>query len=68
MKSALIGVILQGIFLLAGNEMCRVLAVCPACVRACPGQGAGCVRSGGWRHEEEPQLITKEECFYFQET
>lgn len=37
MKSVLIGVILKGIFLLSGNEMCTVLAVCPACVRACPG-------------------------------
>lgn len=68
MQSVLIDVILKGIFLLAGNEICTVLAVCPACVRACPGQGAGCVVSGGWRHEEEPESIRKEECFYFEET
>lgn len=39
MKSVLIGVILRGIVLLAGNEMCTVLAVCPAAV---------CVPAQGW--------------------
>lgn len=39
MKSVLVGVILRGIVLLAGNEMCAVLAACPAvCV---PAQGRG---------------------------
>lgn len=63
MKSVLVGVILQGIVLLAGNEGGSVSWRC-ACL---PGQGAGC-RSGGWRHEEEPEMITREECFYFEQT
>lgn len=53
MKSVLIGVILRGIFLLAGNELCAVIAVCPECLRACPGQGAGRVRSGSWRRAKD---------------
>lgn len=53
MKSVLIGVILKGIFLLAGNELCTVIAVCPECLCACPGQGAGRVRSGSWRRAKD---------------
>lgn len=68
MKSVLIGVILKGIFLLAGNEIYTVIAMCPECLRACPGQGAGCAISGSWRHEKEQELPRKEECFYFEET
>lgn len=42
------------------------VGVLPACERACPAQGAGCVMSGAWRHEEDPELIRKEG-FYFEE-
>lgn len=68
MKSVLIGVILRGIFLLAGNKIYTVIAMCPACLRACPGQGAGYAVSGSWRQEKEQELTREEECLYCEGT
>lgn len=67
MKSALIGVILRGIFLLAGNKIYTAIAMCPACSRACPGQGAGYALSGSCRQKEQ-ELTREEECLYCEGT
>ena len=63
MKSVLIGVILKGIFLLAGNEIYTVIAVCPECLRACSGQGAGCAINGSWRHEKDENSLERKNVF-----